>query len=354
MDRLRQSPNRTGTRSDGPFRVVHHQRRPQPGQVSIERLFESIRGAMSPRWTPTVAVSPEFSGGLAPRLRNLAAARRQAGDVHHVVGDIQYLAYALPPERLVVTIHDSVTLNRLSGVARAVFRQFWYSGPARRAAVLTTISEFARTELFGWIGPTAERAVVIPNCVRDEFQPHARPFFDAAPVVLQVGTSPNKNVERVAAALVGTPCRLDVVGVLSEAQRQAIDRLGVPVRERGLVSDTDLVDAYREADLVVFASLYEGFGLPILEAQATGRPVVTSDRCSMPEAAGAGALLVNPESVEAIRHAIEQIVESQSLRERLVGAGFENVRRYRPESVARQYEAVYDRVLSRTRSAPAL
>ena len=312
--------------------------------MSIERLFESVRGAMSPRWTAEVAVSPCYTLGVEPRLRNLRAAARRKGDVHHVVGDVQYLAFGLPAERLVVTIHDSVTLYRLSGWRRELFRQLWYRLPARRAAVVTTSSESARAELVDWIGDDAHRIEVVPNSVGVEFKPDPRPFRAGAPVVLQVGTAPNKNVARVAEALVGTGCQLHVVGEMTPEQRATVAATGIPLRELGRVSDADLVEAYRDADLVVFASLYEGFGLPILEAQAVGRPVVTSDRLSMPEAAGAGALLVDPENVRSIRAGVEQVVADADVRRRLVRDGFANVARYRPAAVAAQYEAIYDRV----------
>ena len=327
-----------------PRRVVHHQRRPKPGQVSIERLFESVRGALSPQWTAEVAVSPEYTQGLGPRIANLRAAARCRGDVHHVVGDVHYLAFALPPERLVLTVHDSVTLYRLAGWRREVFRQLWYRLPVRRAAAVTVISASSRDELLRWIGDDAQRVEVVPNSVGTEFEPDPRPFRTDAPVVLQVGTASNKNVERVAEALVGTNCRLHVVGELTPEQRAAIATTGVPLRELGRVSEADLVEAYREADMLVFASLYEGFGLPILEAQAVGRPVVTSDRLSMPEAAGAGAWLVDPENVRSIRAGVEQVVADADVRRRLVRDGFATVARYRPAAVAAQYEAIYDRV----------
>ena len=113
------------------------------------------------------------------------------------------------------------------------------------------------------------------------------------PVVLQVGTGWNKNVERVAEALRGTACRLEIVGSLSETQRTALHGSGVPFRELGRVGDEELVAAYHRCDLLIFASVYEGFGMPIVEAQAVGRVVITSNCSSMPEAAGDGALLVD-------------------------------------------------------------
>ena len=94
----------------------------------------------------------------------------------------------------------------------------------------------------------------------------------------------------------------------------------------------------------MFASTYEGFGLPILEAQATGRPVVTSNLGSMPEAAGDGALMVDPFSVEAIRAAVTSIMARSDLRSSLIERGLANVRRFQPREIAQQYARIYERV----------
>lgn len=323
------------------MKILHHQRLPYDGQVSIERLFAEIRRHLPEEWQVGDATSPFPSQGLLPRLRSLRHAMRQVGDIHHIVGDVHYLAFGLPAKRTVLTIHDCAALNRLTGWKREILRYLWFTGPMQRAAVVTTISQTTKNELRQWVGDLAEKVVVIPNCVRSEFQPVLKTFDVEQPVVLQVGTGWNKNVERVAEALRGTPCRLEIVGSLSEAQRSALTGSGVPFRELGRVGDVELVAAYHRCDLMIFASVYEGFGLPILEAQAVGRPVITSNCSSMPEAAGDGALFVDPHSTEAIRDAVLRVCSSGGLREQLIVRGFENVAKFRPEVIAGQYAEVY-------------
>jgi len=323
------------------MRVIHHQRLPHEGQFSIERLFEGLRACLPMGWTVAVAQSPYPSKGLLSRIRNLLFARKQRGDIHHIVGDAHYLAFSLPTGKTILTIHDCANLNRLRGIRRAIFKVLWYSGPMKRAAVVTTISETSKEELLRLLGPSAGRVVVVPNCVRSEFVASPKPFASVAPVILQVGVGWNKNLEKVAQALVGTSCILEIIGKPDESQMQRLVELGVNFRVLGRVSDDELVEAYRRCDLLVFASIYEGFGLPILEAQATGRPVITSNRSAMPEAAGDGALLVNPDSVDDIREAVLQLCADPALRERLVEAGFRNVEKYRPEAVAARYAEIY-------------
>ena len=318
--------------------------------------------------------APEASAGILPRWRNVRNAARQKADVHHIVGDSHYLAFGLPPDRTVLTIHDCGALDRLSGWKRALLKYFWFTGPMRRAAVVTTISEASKAELRKWVGPLADKVVVVPDCVFEEFAYDPKPFNEECPVILQVGTKWNKNVERVMEAVRETGCRLEIVGKLEKAShgstrintdvfrtedlgakscsdRQSSSAPEPPgVRELGRLTDQELVEAYRRCDMVVFASLYEGFGLPILEAQAIGRPVITSNFGAMREAAGEGALLVDPYSVDDIRAAILRIKNEPTLREEIVRKGRENMERYRANTVAARYAELYRQVATAEQS----
>ncbi len=278
---------------------------------------------------------------------NLRTVSKLDADVHHIVGDVHYLALGLPRESLLLTIHDCAALERLHGWRREILRQLWFVQPMQRAAVVTTISETTKEELRKWVGRLADKVVVIPNCVRAEFIPDPKPFDANYPVVLQVGTGWNKNVIGVARALIGIPCRMEIVGNLDDFQRAALRASHVNYLELGRITDEELLKAYQRCDLLIFASHYEGFGLPILEAQAVGRPVITSNLSSMPEAAGQGALLIDPSDPEAIRGALKKIMADASLRDELINKGFENVAHFQPRPIAKKYEEIYQQCLNR-------
>jgi glycosyltransferase involved in cell wall biosynthesis len=325
-------------------KILHHERKRLESHFSIERLFAEIRRHMPADCEVTSCPAPEASAGILPRWRNVRHAAQQQADVHHIVGDSHYLAFGLPPEKTVLTIHDCAALNRLRGLPRALLKYFWFTGPMRRAAVVTAISEASKEELRQWVGALADKVTVVPDCVFDDFQYAPKRFNERAPVVLQIGTKENKNFERVAEAVATTGCQLHVVGDLEPEQRALCGRLGIPYCALGVVSDEALVQAFRRCDIVVFASLYEGFGLPVLEGQAIGRPVITSNISSLPEAAGEGALLVDPYSVDEIRAAIVRVVADAGLRASLVEKGLKNVERFRPEAIAARYAEIYKKV----------
>jgi glycosyltransferase involved in cell wall biosynthesis len=326
--------------------IVYHQRLPADGQVSIERLFGEIRRVLAHRFNIVTATSPKYSKGLLNRFLNLLFARRQQGQIHHIVGDVHYLAFSLQRRNLVLSIMDCASLGRLTGWRRSIMRYFWFTGPMRRASVVTTISHTTKSELKKWVGSLADKVVVIPCCVRPEFVAQPKTFNETSPVALQVGTSWNKNLERVAESLVGIGCRLEVIGELTDSQRSLLKANGTCFKELGRISHKEVCEAYNRCDFVIFASLYEGFGLPILEAQSVGRPVITSNCSSMPEVAGGAALLVDPHSTASIRDAVVQIIQSANIRESLIDKGFKNVRNFSVEGVASSYSRIYEQVLT--------
>jgi glycosyltransferase involved in cell wall biosynthesis len=320
---------------------MHFHRRPMNDQISIERLFEEIRRALPESVDCRTRICPRFSKGFWSRLANVRDAARNQGEVNHITGDVHYLALGLDSRRTLLTIHDCATLERLRGVRLAIFKLFWFTLPIKRATLVTVISESTRRELLRLVKCDAAKVRVVMNCVADEFLPVPKIFNEAQPEILHLGTAANKNLDRLAKALAGLPCRLHVVGKLSESQKMMLQQADIQYVNTPRATDPELVAAFQRCDMVAFASTYEGFGLPIVEANATGRPVVTSNVLSMPEVAGQAACLVDPWDVGSIREGILKVWHDANYRENLVAAGFENVKRFKTKHIAAQYAALY-------------
>lgn len=324
-------------------------RRPRPSYFSIEGLFEAVVTALpedirAEKWT-----CPHLSEGLAKRVRNVLAARRVQSQVNHITGDVHFLALGLDPRRTILTVHDAASLYRLRGIFRFIYTLFWFRLPLRRVAQVTVISEATLRHLSEAFGIPPERFRVIPDCVSSAFVPVPAEFRPSRPRILQIGTKKNKNIDRVAAALEGIDCELRVVGKLSELQKEALERARVNYSEISSLSLEELVREYTDCDMLIFASTIEGFGMPIIEAQATGRPVVTSNCSSMPEVAGDGACFVDPLDVDSIREGILKVCSDRDYREELIKEGLRNARKYVPQVVAEQYAQLYREIADAAR-----
>jgi glycosyltransferase involved in cell wall biosynthesis len=327
--------------------VTYFHRRPDDGHVSIERVFSEVRDYLPQCVRPRVAVSTFRSRGFWPRVYNMLEAAFRQGDVNHITGDIHYLAPLLRKNKTLLTIHDCVSLERLSGFRRWLFFLFWYWLPAKRSAMISVISESTKKELLRYLKCDPRRIRVVYDPCRQEFVATPKEFDVQKPVILQVGTGANKNLCRVAEALQGIPCRLRIIGRVSEEQGLALQECRIDYSAVAGISDEELVREYQQCDLLVFVSTYEGFGMPIIEAHATGRPVVTSNILSMPEVAGGAAALVDPFDVTSIRQGILRVIEDGTFRETVVRLGYENVKRFKPEQIASEYAGLYRELTSR-------
>lgn len=331
------------------MKVVHIQRRPLPTQFSVEGYFARVRVLLKNAIEIRLHLVPCFSCGLVGRIRNGISAWRNQADVNHITGDIHYVALFLNRRRTLLTVLDCQILDRLQGWKRAVVKLLWYSLPCRCVSRMTVISEETKRQLLNEVPFPAERVHVIPVSVSELFQPCPKEFDAKCPRILQVGTKTNKNVHRLVKALQGIPCRLDIVGPIDAELRQLLSDCGIGFRSFGRLTDEEIVQRYNEADIISFVSTYEGFGMPVVEAQYVERVCVTSNCSSMPEVAGQGACLVDPFSVDSIRAGFQRVISDEKYRESLIEAGRTNRLRFDPQRIADEFLKVYRLVYEESR-----
>lgn len=330
------------------LKVVHFCRRPHKGYFSIERLFVAVRQHLPAHVRCDVAIATFESHGLFRRLYIMLEAALRQGRVNHVTGDIHFVTLLMNRKRTILTVADCVLLNRFRGVRRWIYRLFWYALPVKCSARITVISQAVKRELLSHVRCDPERIHVIHVPVSSDFVPNPRVFNATKPVILQVGTRENKNLLRVASALRGVPCHLRILGDVSADQRNALRDNRIEYSSISEVTDAQVVQEYVNCDMLLFASTYEGFGMPTIEAQAVGRPVVTSTIQPMPEVAGAGACLVDPMDIASIRRGVLRVIENAEFREQLVEQGLRNAERFRAPFIASQYGALYEEVADRS------
>jgi len=316
------------------------------GFWSIEELFSNIARAF-PEWVnSTVATAPRGRANLGSLVANIFWLRSLKDcDLIHQTGDIHYAILGVWRRPVVLTILDLRFLEEAQGLKRFLFWWWWLYLPCLRANRVTVISEFTKARLLALCCVNPGKVRVIPCCVGPEFTAMPKPWPSDKPRLLQVGTTDNKNLSRLVEACAEIPVQLSILGRITASQREQLDRQGVDYEVFNNLTKDQVVALYAASDLVVFVSTYEGFGIPILEAQAIGRPVLTSNLSPMREVAGDGALLVDPFNKEDIRSGLLRLMGDAGLREEIVAAGFRNVRQYSAAAVAKQYAAVYREVV---------
>jgi glycosyltransferase involved in cell wall biosynthesis len=270
------------------------------------------------------------------------------------------------PVPTIVTMHDAVHFRfpRLYPVAQRVYYRSLMRIHAARAAAVVTDSAFSRDEILACTGMDPRRLHVVPLALPPSFR---RPSGGADPsrlaryglprryVLYPGGVEPRKNLKRLlgaystfrraaadAPALVLTGARERYASLAAELDRHGI---GASVHMPGRVEDVDMAHVYAGATCVVYPSLYEGFGLPLLEAMTAEVPIACSNRSSLPEIGGEAAWYFEPESEESIADGLGRVTSDSALREQLVVAGRERAALYSVDAAAESLARVVNGVL---------
>lgn len=329
-------------------KIVHFQRKPYPGQVSIEVVFKVVRATMRDLGIDVeIQTLPHHSKGLLSRIASVWWAGKHQGDINHITGDVHFVALGIAPDRTILTIHDCRALERLSRVKHWIMKKVWFELPIRRAAIVTVVSEETRQQLRKWLNVPLEKIVIVPNAAAPIFKPCPKQFDKNRPTILHIGTAENKNLSRLIEAIRNLNCHLHVIGRLNCAHFEQLKMAHVSYRIDTDLSEQAMYSAYCNADLLSFVSTYEGFGMPIIEAQWVERPIVTSNCSAMPEVAGNGACFVDPLNVQSIRSGFDRIINDAVYRNELIENGRENRKRFAASEIARQYLDLYAQVANK-------
>jgi glycosyltransferase involved in cell wall biosynthesis len=321
---------------------------------------------LAENFVPVVDDSPGYS--LSEHVSIPVKLRRLGADLFHAP---HYVVPLLCRTRSVVTIHDCIHLlfpQYLPSRMAWAYARFMMGSAIRRSTVVLTVSEASRRDILRFY-PDAdpERVQVVPNAIdpfvlddpgQEETERVRERYQIRGRFVLYAGNiKPHKNLDRLIAAfglLKQRPGHEDVklliigdevnrYGSLRRSVESA--RIRQDVRFFGFVPDRTLAALYRLASVFAFPSLYEGFGLPPLEAMACGTPVVTSRISSLPEVVGDAALLVDPYSIEDIAMGLERALGDDALRAELAIRGPARAQTFSWDRSVRAIHAVYMKAL---------
>ena len=312
---------------------------------SIEKVFKPLIPIFEKEYEIDKCFMPYYKVSLWAILTNIWYAFRNRKDINHITGVMHYCALLLPKENSIITVHD---LNLPGhGIKRKILMWLFVHLPAKRVGHITCITEATKRELIKECPKAADKITVIYNPISTEFCYSHKDFNSELPRILHIGTRENKNLERVIGALKGVKCHLVIIGELSEQQKNLLAECEINYSNKYRLTDQEILNEYISCDIVSFPSLIEGFGMPIIEGQAIGRPVLTSNIPPMNEISGDAVVYVNPEDVDSINKGFVEIINNETLRESLVKKGVDNVKRFEPNIIAQEYMNLYSKILRR-------
>ncbi|TDX00068.1 glycosyltransferase [Dinghuibacter silviterrae] len=323
------------------MQVTYFYRNSKAG-FSIAKVFGTVTREIAKTTTILEREVPARRADVWSVVKNVLFVwrHRDRKGINHITGDIHYCVVALIGCKSVLTVHDlSACHGSKNRLKKWLLEVIWFKIPVALASRVVCISEHTRKDLMVLTG--RGDIEMIYNAVDPIYVPAPRVFNMSRPVVLQVGAAWNKNFENTVRALSSLPCTLVVVGTLSDDQFRLLHQSGIPYSVKNGLSEEGMLSEYYNCDIVSFCSVFEGFGMPIIEGNAVGRCVVTSDRAPMSEVAAQGACLVDPENISSMTAGYKRVMNDSHYREKLVESGFENVARYDAGKIASAYLAIY-------------
>lgn len=301
------------------------------------------------------------SKGIINRIFNLFEVIKYQSDVNHITGDIHYVSLLMKKKKTIITMHDCEILmqKKLNPLKRFIYKLIWFTLPSYRCNKIIAISKESKRQLIKYAKIPAKKIKVIHDPVNDLFKPISitqkekkkalhNPTGKKTILHISNGNS-NKNTIRIAKALSDLDIKYIRIGTLNSNELKILQDNKTDCLFLNKISSEKLCRIYNSVDCLIFPSLVEGFGLPVIEAQKCECPVITSNISSLPEVAGSGAMFVNPHYVDEIRTGILKVLNDSKYRSKIIKEGSVNAERFNDKAISKEYESLYKVVYNKSK-----
>lgn len=279
-------------------------------------------------------------------LRDIIKLNKTDADIYHISGDVNFIATFLLKKNIILTIHDIGRYLVLSGLKKILYKWYWITLPIFFSKYIFSSSEQTQKRIKMHLSFNQKKILHVPICsgldIKTTIKKDSKAFK-----ILHIGTSENKNLTNVIKSIANINCTLIIVGKILPKDNDLLEKHNIDFQNYINASNKKMISLYQDANLLTFPSFHEGFGLPIIEAQMAGTPVITSKISPMIEVSGNAALLVDPNLVSDIRNGILKIIDSPALQNKMIEDGLKNTERYSVKIVTVRHIELYRKTLEK-------
>lgn len=312
---------------------------------SIERFVTQLKTNINHKEINIkILECPLASVGFFNRVYLIFWAYFNQGDVNHICGDVNYISLFLSKKKTINTFLDCRLLSEFIGIKKIIYKLFWFYMPIHKSSINTCISNFTKNEIkknFKKKENINFKVLPVPLV-----QKYSSNINHKIKKILIIGTEKHKNIENSLKALSGLNISLIIVGKLNKNCRDLIKVSNINYKNYINISNKKLNKIYKTCNILLMPSTYEGFGMPIIEAQISSMPVITSNKQPMKNLAGKNALKVNPNKIFEIRKAVKKLINNDRYFYKLSRQGIINALKYESKLVNKVYLNLYLKILN--------
>lgn len=322
------------------MKILYISRHKEMG-YSIAKVFKPIIYHISQTNDTSYIEMPAPSHKPLQIIKNIRFVKKEINrfnpDIIHIIGSEHYLLPFISKKKSIITVHDIGFFTNEKHLLKKMWKYIMFIFSLNFARIKVFISEKSQTECAKYL-INRKNLKIIPDCVDDNYK-YKENIVLNKPTILQIGTTPNKNINRVIQAINGLNIHYRIIGKLDENTLKQLELNKIDFSNAYNLTDDEILTEYYNCNIVSFPSLYEGFGMPIIEGQATGRIVVTSNLPPMNQIANQdSAILVNPYDIDSIKNGF---IKAMSISQTMIKAGLANAAKYSVQNISLQYNNLY-------------
>lgn len=311
-------------------------------EIVGEHSIEELAYRLAKKFKLDIICMPYHSTCITNLLKNIIFIKNIIAPTYYIISPSE--AYLLPflNGKKIITYHDLGTIFNSRNRIYKYFKVFIFLKPSvKYADYITFVSNQTKKEFLNFFNiPKSEKTLVIYNSYNPVFMPAQKKNRNECFTILHVGTAPRKNLLNVLKAINGLKVKIIIIGKLNHEQEELLSSYTIDYKNVFDISTPELVKYYQTCDLLTFPSSYEGFGMPIIEANASQIPIIAGDIDVLHEVGNNAAYYVNGENVDSIRNGIKTIMENKKLRQILIDNGIENCKRFSEIEFYSQYKKI--------------